>query len=90
MTLGGHRLVFDDKEGEESITIEHKSGQIFQITPEGKVKAGKKDGSFEPMMRGETVKAYLEGHTHSHAWGPTGPPIQPFPPKGLSEDTETS
>jgi hypothetical protein len=90
MTLGGHRLVFEDKEGEEDITIEHKNGQVFQITSDGKVKAGKKDGSFEPMMKGTTVKQYLEGHTHPHSWGPTGPPIQPFPPKGLSDDTETS
>ena len=90
MTESGHRLVFDDAEGDESITIEHKNGQIFQITSDGKVKAGKKDGSFEPMLRGETVKIYLEGHTHPHSWGPTGPPIQPFPLKGLSDDTETS
>ena len=90
MTLGGHRLVFEDKEGEESITIEHKNGQIFQITPDGKVKVGDKNGSFEPMMRGSTVKAYLESHTHTHSWGPTGPSIQPFPSSGLSKDTETS
>lgn len=90
MTLGGHRLIFEDKEGEESITIEHKDGQIFQITSDGKVKVGDKTGSFEPMMRGSTVKAYLESHTHTHSWGPTGPPIQPFPPEGLSDDTETS
>ena len=54
------------------------------------MKVGNKNGSFEPMMRGSTMKAYLEGHTHTHSWGPTGPPIQPFPPKGLSEDSETS
>jgi uncharacterized protein involved in type VI secretion and phage assembly len=90
MSPGGHRLVFEDKEGDEAITIEHKDGQIFQITSDGKVKSGKRGGSFEPMMKGTTVKAYLEGHTHPHSWGPTGPPIQPFPPKGLSDDTETS
>ncbi len=90
MSLAGHRLVFEDKEGSESITIEHKDGQIFQITAGGKVKVGDGNGSFEPMMRGSTVKAYLEGHTHPHSWGPTGPPMQPFPSAGLSDDTETS
>ena len=90
MTISGHRIVFEDKDGEEFITIEHKDGHVFQLTSGGKAKVGKKGGSFEPMMRGNTVKAYLEGHTHTHAWGPTGPPIQPFPLKGLSDDSETS
>lgn len=89
-TPGGHLVSMQDVEGKEKILIRHKDGTIVEWTSDGKVKMGKEGGSFEPMMKGTTVKAYLEGHTHPHSWGPTGPPIQPFPLKGLSEDTESS
>lgn len=89
-TNGNCKIILDDEKGKECITIEHPNGKILKITAEGKVKVGNRDGSFEPMMRGSTVKKYLEAHTHPHAYGPTGPPMQPFPPKGLSEDSETS
>jgi len=87
-TPGGHLIAFSDKDGEEEITIRHKSGSIVKLTSDGKVQAGKEDGSFEPMMKGNTVKQWLTSHTHPHAWGPTGPPIQPFPANGLSDDVE--
>jgi len=87
-TPGGHLISLQDVSGEEKILIRHKDGTIVEWTDDKKVKIGKEGGPFEPMMKGTTVKAYLEGHTHPHSWGPTGPPIQPFPPKGLSEDVE--
>lgn len=89
-TPGGHFISFSDKKGEEKIRIRHKDGTIIEWDENNKVKMGKDGGTFEPMMRGTTVKQWLETHTHPHSWGPTGAPIQPFPQNGLSEDTETS
>lgn len=88
-TPAGHEIVLSDKDGEEQITIMHKDGLIVKVTSD-KVSVGAANGDFEPMMRGKAVKTYLENHTHSHSWGPTGVPIQPFPSDGLSDDTETS
>lgn len=90
MTPGGHRIVLDDTDGEEKVTIRHKDGAIVQWTEDGKVKVGKEDGSFEPMVKGSTFKQWAESHTHPHSWGPTGTPIQPVPSGALSGDTETS
>lgn len=90
MTPGGHRVVLDDTSGEEKVTIRHKDGHIVQWTESGKVKVGKEDGSFEPMLKGSTVKTWLDGHIHPHAWGPTSPPSTPLPSGALSDDTETS
>lgn len=89
-TPGGHLIAMSDVDGKEKITIRHKDGTIVEWTDDKKVKVGKEGGSFEPMMKGSTVKQWLESHTHPHSWGPTGPPIQPFPPKGLSDDAENS
>jgi len=89
-TPGGHSVVLDDKFGSEKVTIRHKDGTIVQWTDDNKVRMGNENGSFEPMMRGSTVKRWLETHSHPHSWGPTGSPIQPFPQDGLSDDTETS
>ena len=90
VTPGGHQVMLSDKDGSEEIKIRHKNGTIVQWTSDNKVKIGKEGGSFEPMMKGTTVKQWLLSHTHPHAWGPTGPPIQPFPENGLSEDVEGS
>jgi uncharacterized protein involved in type VI secretion and phage assembly len=89
-TPGGHSIVIDDSSGSENITIEHSNGKVIQITSGGKVRIGDKDGKFEPLLKGETVKQWLINHKHPHAWGPTGIPIDPFPPDGLSDDSETS
>lgn len=89
-TPGGHLVVLSDKDGEEKITIRHKDGTIVEWTEDKKLKVGKENGSFEPMFKASTVKQWLESHTHPHSWGPTGPPVQPFPPKGLSDDVENS
>lgn len=88
-TPGGHEIVLSDKDGEEQITIKHKDGLIVDIT-ESEVKIGASDGTFEPIMRGTTVQRYLETHQHPHAFGPTGPPIQPFPLDGLSKEGKVS
>ena len=90
VTPGGHRIVLDDTDGGEQVTIEHVNGRILQMTSGGKVRMGDKDGDFEPMLRGSTVKQWMESHSHPHSWGPTGTPIQPFPINGLSDDTETT
>lgn len=89
-TSGGHTIILSDEKGKESVTVRHKNGKIIKITTEGKVRIGDENGKFEPMLRGSTVKKYLENHTHPHPWGPTGIPIQPFPIDGLSDDSETS
>jgi hypothetical protein len=89
VTPGGNKIILDDTSGSETITITQKDGKIIKITG-SKISVGTKDGSFEPMMKGNTVKQWLETHTHPHSWGPTGAPIQPFPPAGLSKDTETT
>ena len=89
-TPGGHLVSMQDVDGEEKVLIRHKDGTIVEWTSDNKVRMGKENGSFEPMMKGTTVKQWLESHTHPHSWGPTGPPTQPFPQNGLSEDSETS
>jgi len=87
-TPGGHVVVMSDVDGKEKILIRHKDGTIVEWTSDKKVRIGKEGGSFEPMMKGSTVKQWLASHTHPHSWGPTGAPIQPFPAKGLSDDVE--
>lgn len=89
-TPGGHLIVMSDVNGKEKVLIRHKDGTAIEWTDDKKVKIGKESGSFEPMFKASTVKQWLESHTHPHSWGPTGPPIQPFPPKGLSDDVENS
>lgn len=89
-TPGGHVIALSDVDGAEEVTIRHKDGNIVKWTPDGKVQMGKDGGSFEPMLKGTTVKQWLETHTHPHPWGPTSPPLQPFPVAGLSTDSETS
>jgi len=89
-TPGGHSITLSDVDGAERVTIRHKDGAIVEWTSDGKVQMGTEGGSFEPMMKGTTVKQWLETHTHPHPWGPTSPPLQPFPVNGLSDDTETS
>lgn len=90
VTPSGHSVIVNDDSEDGSITVRHRDGMVVRLTNDGKVQVGNGDGSFEPMLRGSTVKQWLESHTHSHAWGPTGPPIQPFPANGLSGDSETS
>ena len=89
VTPAGNRIIFDDSSGSEKITIEQKDGKIVKVSGQ-KVQVGDKGGSFEPMMRGSTVKRWLETHTHGHAFGPSSAPLQPFPLDGLSDDSETS
>lgn len=89
-TPGGHLIAFSDKAGEEKITIRHKSGTIVELTSGDKVRIGKEGGAFEPMIKGSTAKKWLESHTHGHPWGPSTPPLQPFPVNGLSDDVEGS
>lgn len=89
-TPGGHRIILDDTDGEEKITIRHKDGTIIQWTETNKVKVGNEDGTFEPLVRGNAWKRWAETHSHPHSWGPTGQPIQPIPSDVLSSDTETS
>lgn len=88
-TPGGHKITLDDTKDGENIRIEHSSGKIVNVSKD-RVSVGRGDGTFEPMMRGSTVKKWLENHTHGSSWGPTSAPIQPFPLDGLSDDTETS
>ena len=89
-TPGGHVVAMSDVSGQEQILIQHKNGTIVKWTSDNKVQMGKDGGSFEPMMKGETVKQWLLSHTHPQAFGPTGPPIEEFPSDGLSSDSETS
>jgi hypothetical protein len=88
-TPGGAVITLDDTKDAETITIEQKNGKMIKISPT-KVSIGTKEGDYEQMFKAETVKQWLESHTHPHSWGPTGSPIQPFPAKGLSDDTENS
>ncbi len=89
VTPGGNRIILDDSDGEEKVTIQSKGGQRVQVAG-SKVRIGNKDGQYEAMFRGETVKKWLTSHTHSHPWGPTGPSITVFPLDGLSDDVEGS
>lgn len=86
---GGSKIIIDDTDGSEQITIEHPGGKVLKITKD-KVSIGSKSGPYEPMMKGSTVKAYLQTHTHVTPWGPSAPPTEPFPTNGLSDDTETT
>lgn len=89
ITPGGSKIVLDDSEGDETITIEHPDGMQVKLSG-SKVKVGDKDGDFEPMVRGSVLEKWLKQHVHSHPFGPTGPPTTPIPPDLLSDDTETS
>jgi len=89
-TPGGHSVSLDDTDGSEKIRIRHKDGTLVEWTDSGQVKIGKEGGSFESLVRGESLKKWAETHTHPHPWGPTGPPVQPFTPDILSKDTKTS
>lgn len=89
VTPGGCKIILDDTSGSEEIKIEQPDGMRLLISGSS-VKIGDKHGFFQKMFKAETVKLWLETHTHSHPFGPTGPPVAPFPPTGLSDDVENS
>lgn len=89
VTPAGNQIIIDDTDGSESVLIKQKSGKVVRIK-EDKISVGSEDGSFEPMMKGNTFKEWVNNHTHPHAWGPTQAPTDPMPDGALSEDTETT
>lgn len=89
ITPGGAKIILDDTAGSEEITIENPNGQRV-LLQRSKVKIGNKDGNFEPMFKASTVKRWLQNHDHSHPFGPTGPPVEPFPVDGMSDDVENT
>ena len=45
-TAAGHRLEFNDKAGEESITLKHKSGALISFDTKGSITLANKDNTF--------------------------------------------
>ena len=89
VTPAGSKVIMDDTQGSELITIEHKDGQRIKISG-NEIQIGSKNGQYEPMLKGSTVKSWLVSHSHTSPLGATSPPIQPFPVDGLSRDTKNS
>jgi len=72
-------------------TVVHSSGTTIKINPDGKIEllAAKIDigtGANQSVVLGDNLKAYIEGHTHPTAVGPSGPPSAPMPANNLSTD----
>lgn len=90
-TKGGHLLIFDDKQGNEEITIAHKGVLLISITNSG-IFFGTQSAD-EPMVLGTLWKTlmsdlltHLIAHTHPTGVGPSGPPAPPE--GGISGDLD--
>lgn len=73
---------------EHNNTITMNSQGVTVTSPKIVLKANQtelSDSSDVHVPRGEDLMKYLASHTHSTAWGPSGPPIQPPPAKILSK-----
>ncbi len=89
ITPGGHKVLLDDRDGEEFIRIEHKSGHKFEFDKDGNVSVsqllGKKvnvgAGADQDAVRGNELKSILDdlvtavlAITVPTAMGPSGTP----------------
>jgi len=52
-TLSGHNLEFNDNEGVEHITLQHRSGSILQMQPDGSVRLVSQNGKMGIEINGE-------------------------------------
>jgi uncharacterized protein involved in type VI secretion and phage assembly len=86
---GGSELIFDDTLGTEQIIIKLQNGNQLIIMQDS-ILLGDASGSFEPMLKGSTVKQWLNSHVHSTPFGPTSEPTEPLPDSALSTITKTS
>lgn len=79
----GHTLVFDDKDGEEKITITDKAGNVIELNADGvtitsdAIKIGTADSS-EGLVLGDALLELFNQHTHPTGVGPSGPTTQPM------------
>lgn len=60
-TRSGHTMIFDDSEGEESITLQHRSGSALQFLPTGEVQMTTHNGKYE-IVFGENRMTVTGAH----------------------------
>jgi len=89
-TKSGHRLVFDDDAGNETVELLHKSGARVFIDPTGKVEILTPTSGLEISLNGQglpfppeelvrkTAMSGGPGHTHMSSQGPTSGPLGPM------------
>jgi hypothetical protein len=85
----GSEVIFDDTPQGEQIIIKMANGQQIIIN-NTQILLGNATGQFEPMLKGSTVKQYLDNHIHQTPFGPTSPPSEPLPDSALSQVGEVS
>ncbi len=79
----GHLIVLDDTDGNETIRIEDKHGNVAQLNADGvtiksnAIKLGS-DGASESLVLGDALLQLFNQHTHPTGVGPSGPPVQPM------------
>jgi hypothetical protein len=89
VTKSGHRLVFEDKTGSETVELLHKSGARVFIDPTGKVEILTVAPGLEISLNGQGLPlppqelarkesmTLATGHTHMTSQGPTTGPLGP-------------
>ena len=75
ITDNGICIGFSTEVGKPEVWVYHPSASIFiKSTGEIEIKGG--TTSVESMVLGETLKTWLEAHTHPTGVGPSGPPTE--------------
>ena len=59
-TACGHEMVFDDKPGEESITLRHKDGALISFDSKGSLTLANKNGTFLYLNAGEAELSFAD------------------------------
>src|SRR4051794_22030915 len=63
-TPSGHTVEFDDKEGEEAITVHHKADGFVSIDPQGSVVVGNSSGSLIYLNAADAEVSVVSEHGH--------------------------
>jgi hypothetical protein len=90
ITLGAseHNIIVEDENGNK---LTMSSAGVVIETKKAVVKAAQVElgvGADAHAVRGEELMLWLKSHTHSTAWGPSGPPISPPPQQILSKNVK--
>ncbi len=79
----GHKILFDDTDGAEKVTVIDKAGNKVELSSSGAliksdaIKLGS-DGAAQALVLGDAFMTLFNAHTHPTGVGPSGPPVEPM------------
>lgn len=75
-TKNGICIALSSNDSNPEITIYHPEGSYIHVNSSGNIEIKAGTATLEKSVLGETLKMWLESHTHSTGVGPSGTPIQ--------------